>query len=313
MAMLAVSEETDVDYELTARIATEAFASDHVRFSADRIKWLYERGFGRGATVLAATDGGTKIGQVALINQNVCVNGEVHAGIQLVDLFILQTYRSSQLVRRLYREVERLCSERNIRFILALPNDKSVLLNARILKLEPALSLPIRAGLSWRRPATAGLHHSGPFRSLSKDQALALFSPFASPAGNGLSWDGESLFARLSDPTHDYAVHATDNVLLISSSRKSAGIGYTALCAFFARPGASIAAAEVSNLVAEACRFWTRPLFVYAGANSALPKLPGAPLPARLRRPILVQLRDTRADGQALRLDRFQLIDSDFA
>jgi hypothetical protein len=313
VAMLAVSEQTDVDYELTARIATEAFASDHVRFSAERIKWLYQRGFGRGATVLAATEDGKKIGQVALINQNICVNGEIYAGIQLVDLFILQAYRSSQLVRRLYKEVERLCSERNIRFILALPNDKSVLLNARILKLEPALSLPIRAGLSWRRPATARLRHSGLFKSLSKHQALELFSPFASPAGNGLCWDGEGLFARLGDPTRDYAVHATGDVLLISSSRKSAGIGYAALCGFFARPGASIATSEVSNLVAEACRFWTRPLFVYAGANNALPKLPGAPLPARLRRPILVQLRDTRTDAHAVRIDRFQLIDSDFA
>jgi len=44
----------------------------------------------------------------------------------VVDLFILQAYRSGQLVRKLYKEVERLCAERNIRFIMALPNDKSV-------------------------------------------------------------------------------------------------------------------------------------------------------------------------------------------
>jgi hypothetical protein len=56
-----------------------------------------------------------------------------------------------------------------------------------------------------------------------------------------------------------------------------------------------------------------RPGFVYAGANSRLPKLPGAALPARLRQPILVQLRDTRTDGHDVHFDRFQLIDSDFA
>ncbi len=53
--MVTVSEETTVDYELTARIATEAFAQDRIQFSPERIKWLYERGFSRGATVLPAT------------------------------------------------------------------------------------------------------------------------------------------------------------------------------------------------------------------------------------------------------------------
>jgi hypothetical protein len=312
--MVTVSEETTVDYELTARLATEAFALDRVHFSPDRIKWLYERGFGRGTTVVAATDGTEKIGQVAMIGQTVCVNGEACAAVQLVDLFILHAYRSGQLVRRLYKEVERLCAERNIRFILALPNDKSVSLNARFLKLNPALLLPIRAGLSLRRPSVSKLRHSGLLTSLTKEQTIKLFSAFTCTATeNSLTWDAGGLFDRLSDPTRDYAVHATDDVLLISSRRKSAGIGYTALCAFFTRPDAAIAASEVPNLVAVACRFWKSPLFVYAGSNAALPKLPGVPLPARLRRPILVQLRDVKTDAETVRLDRFQLIDSDFA
>jgi hypothetical protein len=50
-----------------------------------------------------------------------------------------------------------------------------------------------------------------------------------------------------------------------------------------------------------------------ARAGGNLPKLPGASLPAKLRRPILVQLRDVSTDGHAVRFDRFQLIDSDFA
>ena len=59
--------------------------------------------------------------------------------------------------------------------------------------------------------------------------------------------------------------------------------------------------------------FWKTPVFVYAGANTRLPQLPGLALPARLRRPILVQLRDIRDETRAVRFDRFQLIDSDFA
>ena len=312
--MVTVSEETAVDYELTARIATEAFASGDVHFSAERIKWLYERGFGRGTTVLAAIDDGRKIGQVALIGQSVSVAGEVCPAVQLVDLFILQAYRSGQLVRRLYKEVEQFCARRNIHYILALPNDKSVMINARFLKLSPVLWLPVRAGISLRRPTRGAIGHSGMLRSMTRAQAIELFSSFSCPATeNGSHWDAESLFNRLDDPTRDYAVHTSKNLLLISSQRKTRGVSYTALCAFFVGPAAEIGDGEVDELVRAACRFWKRPLFIYAGTNSRLPKLPGVTLPARLRRPILVQLRDVRHDGHKVRFDRFQLIDSDFA
>ena len=49
--MITVSEETLVDYEVSARIATEAFGSKEVLFSAERIKWLNERSFGQGTTI----------------------------------------------------------------------------------------------------------------------------------------------------------------------------------------------------------------------------------------------------------------------
>ena len=234
--------------------------------------------------------------------------------VQLVDLFITRAYRSGQLVRRLYGEVEAICTARGIRYLLALPNDKSVHLNARFLKLAPLLSMTIRAGLSMQHPTPSQLSHSGPIKAMSKDDAKNLFARFSRPAtANGLHWDAETLTSRLADPTRDYAVHATYNLLLISCLRKTAGIGYTTLCAFFTRAQANVADDEVSQLVSAACRFWNKPIYVYAGANDRMPVLPGLPLPAWLRRPILVQLRDVRADANAVRLDRFQLIDSDFA
>lgn len=312
--MVTVSEETSIDYELTAKIATEAFDLGDAAFSPQRIKWLYERGFGRGTAVLAAFDDGRKIGQIALIGQSISVAGEVHRAVQLVDLFLLQAYRSAQLVRKLYKDVEQYCAGHDIRYILALPNEKSVALNARFLKLSPALWLPVRAGVSLGAPAAGRIGHSGFLKSMTREHAIALFSGYTGPAdSNGSHWDAESLFNRLEDPTRDYAVHATTSLLLVSAQRKTRGLSYTALCAFFARPGADIAVSDVDDLVRSACRLWKRPAFAYAGANSRLPKLPGAPLPEKLRRPILVQLRDTTSDAHGVRFDRFQLIDSDFA
>jgi hypothetical protein len=315
--MVMVSEEKAVDYALTARLATAAFADGKVQFSPERIQWLYEKSFGRGTTVLAALEDGQKVGQIALIGQQLCIEGEARPAVQLVDLFVLQAHRSAGLVRKLYREVERICEARDIRYILALPNDKSVLLNAHLLKLAPLASLPVRAGVSLLRPS-AKLAYSGRLKSLGREAATALLAPFAPQStDNGVHYDGESLFSRLDDPTRDYAVHATDELLLISTRRRRNNVSHTVLCGFFARPQERPTARSVDELVRAACGFWRAPLFVYAGINDSLPKLPGLPLPARLKQPILVQLRDMTAglaaDTPEARLARFQLIDSDFA
>ena len=148
---------------------------------------------------------------------------------------------------------------------------------------------------------------------MPRHEAIGLLSAFVTPASeNGLHWDAETLFDRMNDPTRDYAVHATADLLLISSSRTTRGIRHALLCGFFARPDAVVTSGAVRNLVRAACRFWKHPVFVYAGVNNRLPGLPGVALPARFRPPILVQIRDFDTDRPELRLVRFQLIDSDF-
>jgi hypothetical protein len=311
--MITISEEKVVDYDVTARIATAAFDSDAVKFSADRMRWLYERGFGQGTTVLAVTDDGVKIGQIALVRHTVDCDGESCSAVQLIDLFMSKEHRSPQLIRRIYQEVEKLCVDRNIRFVLAIPNENAKLLNVRFLKLKPLLWLNVRAGAGLLPPRRSKLKYSGPLKSLTKEQAIDLLAGFDTPVTqNGLHWDAEVLFNRMSDPTRDYAVHVAADLVLISSSRRTRGIGYTLLCGFFARPAASVTSGSMRALVRAACYFWKRPLFVYAGVNDSLAALPGFPLPARLRPPILVQLRDFGPEKPDSRFGRFELIDSDF-
>jgi hypothetical protein len=311
--MITVLEELAVDYEITARVATEAFGSKDVVFSAQRMKWLYESGFGQGSAIIAVCDDGKKIGQIALLHQKVYLDGKPAAATQLIDLFILRSYRSPQLVRRIYQEVERLCQAEGIHLVLALPNEKSTPLNERFMKLRPFLSLPALIGVGFWWPRPSSLKHSGRLKSMPEDEALDLLSGFVTPATeNGLHWDAETLFNRMNDPTCDYAVHATADLLLISSSRKTRGVRHTLLCGFFARPDAVVTSSAVRKLIRTACYFWKHRIFVYAGVNHRLPRLPGMALPARLRPPIMVQLRDFDTNKPDLRFDRFQLIDSDF-
>jgi hypothetical protein len=311
-SMITVSEDHDVDFESTARIATEAFGSKAVVFSPPRMKWLYERGFGQGSAVVAAFDDGKKIGQIVLLHQKVYLDGAPVIATQLIDLFILKTYRSPVLVRRLYKEVERLCEAKNIRILLGLPNPISAPLNARLMRLQPFLLLPVHVGVSLGWARSTSLQFSGPVKAFSKDEAIERLSTFVTPPSeNGLHWDASTLFERVSDPLYDYAIHATADLLLISSPRKRRGISHVLLCGFFARPGATVAPRDIGTLIRAACRLWKHRVFVYAGLNTSLPRLPGFALPARLRPPILVQLRDCATEA-APRFDRFQLTDSDF-
>jgi Acetyltransferase (GNAT) domain len=311
--MITVAEETTIDFESTARIATEAFGAKDVKFFPERMKWLYERGFGQGSAVVAAFDGDKKVGQIVLLHQKAYLDGRPVVATQLIDLFILQAYRSPTLVRRIYKEVERLCEAGHVRIVLALPNENSASLNARLLKLRPFLALPARAGISLGRPSRSHLTFSGRLKALPRSEAIGLLAGFATPVTeNGLHWDAETLLDRISDPTCDYAVHVTANLLLVSSARKTRGISHVLLCGFFARPQSTITASDASDVIRAACRFWKRPIFVYAGINKSLPRLPGFPIPARYRQPILVQLRDLSSDGDELRFDRYQLTDSDF-
>lgn len=311
-SMITVSEDHDVDFESTARIATEAFGSKAVVFSPPRMKWLYERGFGQGSAVVAAFDDGKKIGQIVLLHQKVYLDGAPVIATQLIDLFILKTYRSPVLVRRLYKEVERLCEAKNIRILLGLPNPISAPLNARLMGLQPFLLLPVHVGVSLGWARSTSLQFSGPVKAFSKDEAIERLSTFVTPPSeNGLHWDASTLFERVSDPLYDYAIHATADLLLISSPRKRRGISHVLLCGFFARPGATVAPRDIGTLIRAACRLWKHRVFVYAGLNTSLPHLPGFALPARLRPPILVQLRDCATEA-APRFDRFQLTDSDF-
>ena len=310
--MITVSQDSVVDFESTAQIATEAFGLKHVKFSPQRMKWLYERGFGAGCAVVSAFDGDKKVGQIVLLHQKVHLDGAPVVATQLIDLFILQAYRSPVLVRRIYKEAERICEARKVRITLGLPNPISAPLNARFMKVHPFLLLPTRIGISLGWPRRDRLRFSADIKTMPREQAIERMSAFATTASeNGLHWDAATLLDRISDPTCEYAIHATDNLLLVSSSRKTRGIKHALLCGFFARPGAAVTSSDVRTLIRAACHLWKHPVFVYAGINKSLPRLPGFALPARVRPPILVQLRDRDSETDPV-FDRFQLTDSDY-
>jgi hypothetical protein len=312
--MITAACEEAVDYEEMAKLATEAFGSRDIVFYPEQFQWFYERCFSLGTTVVTLRDGHRKVGQCAMVRQPVLMHGLSEPAVQLVDLFIMKEFRSKACLHQLYGEVERQCIGQKLRLVLGMPNARALPVNAYFFKMRPFLWLPLRLGLAVPFQSST-LIFSGRFQQMTPEEAMELFAHYrTSLHDNGLQWNEEKLYQRLSGPRHVYGIHATQNLLLISSPRSTRRVKYTLLCGFFIRADARVAAADVGVLVRAASHLWRRPLFIYAGFNNALPANPGFSIPTWLRpSPMLLQLRDFQPDRPEPRFDRYQLLDFDFA
>lgn len=313
--MIRAAVEETTDYTLTARLATEAFDLARASFDPDHLRWLYEDCFSRGATVVGLIDDdGRKVGQIALQHQAVSVDGKPETAAGLIDLFIAKQWRGRERVQMLYDEVGHHFARQGIRFAFGVPNAKAAPVNERFFQLKPCLRMELRMGLAlpFAAPATTG---SEAFDRTRHNHFISLFDRYATDnAETGLSWTGEGLFHRLCGIKHKYAVHTTKDLLLISSPRKTRGISHTLLCAYLRRTGGTPPKRDASRLAHAAVAWWKRPLFVYAGINRTLAALPGMRLPDKWRpSPLMLQMRDFAPQRGRLDIDRFQLIDFDFA
>jgi Acetyltransferase (GNAT) domain len=305
--------EQVVNYEETARLATEAFASPNRVIMPERLRWFYERCFSLGATVIALRDGDRKVGQIAMVRQTLRLNGQEESAAQLVDLFISKEFRGKERLQQLYAEVERQFVKQDIRFAIGMPNAKAIGVNEYFFDLKPFLRLPFSMGVAIPLAPQRDIQSSR-FDPADKNLALSLLAGYGSAGENGVLWDPARLFERLCAYDREYGIHTLDGVLLISSPRSSRGMMFTLLCGFTTRGDTEANRVTTRRLVRDACRMWRRPLFAYAGVNSKLAAPPGIVLPAKFRpSPLLVQLRDFKPERQPLRLDRFELIDFDLA
>lgn len=315
---ISAEREDRVDYEETAGLANRVFAAAKIIFEARQLQWFYERCFSQGGAVIALRHNGLKVGQMAMVRQTIMTNGRAEAAVQLVDLLVLPEHRGRQSLQQLFGAVEQECIAQDVRFAIGMPNAAATGVNEFFFKLQPFLRMPLCMGvvLPVELPrSTRRTPVSYRFDRSDKSRSLELFARFrTAPNVNGQPWDETSLFDRLCGYKQRYGVHALDDLLLISSPRVSRGISYTLLCGFLTSPGTVADPGTMRALVRSACGMWGRRVFAYAGINSGLASLPGIRLPDRIRpSPLLVQLRDFKPDREPLRLDRFQLLDFDFA
>lgn len=309
----AIRAESNVNFEETAQIATEAFSQRGTVFSAAQMRWLYNDSFSHGTTVLAAHADNRKVGQIALIHQVVMVDGVAEQAVLLTDLFVLEKYRSRQVLTDLFEQVLLTCAQRNVRFILGMPNTSARSINDHFLKMKPYLKLDIRAG--YRLPGLpVGDMVSRQMNDLDHDEAVAIFGRHELSPPNAMVWTPDALFSRLTGTQHDYAIHYNDRLLAISVRRERKGVEFTLICGLFAARDKAPTPRDVAWATRAACDTQQRRLHIYIGHDSIMPTLPGIKLIDRLRpSPMTLDLRDLDRATADVRFARYQGVDFDFA
>ncbi|RYC32782.1 GNAT family N-acetyltransferase [Lichenibacterium minor] len=309
---VSVRIESATDHAETAALAAEAFAAEAGRFTPEGLRWLYRDAYGEGATVLAAYAGPRKVGHLALLHQTVTVDGRPEPAVALVDVFVLEAFRSLATLVGLYRAAEAACRERGVRLILSVPNAMAADVNARILRLAEAARLDVRVGVGGLPvPGVPVVSHR--VADLGAERGRRILAPFCGGTQTGLGWTAERLWGRLGRPGAGYALHVGERLLAVSARRRARGAPHALICALLPRHGTTVGRRDVAAVTSAACRLQRRPLFAYAGINDAVP-LPGLLLPGRLRpSPMVLQMRDLRRDAAPFRMQRFEAIDFDLA
>ena len=126
------------------------------------------------------------------------------------------------------------------------------------------------------------------------------------------SYTSEYLRWRLSPPHASYAIHATDELVAITTRDSRFGLPAAVILKLLPRDGRS-GTLNAEPLVAAACRFHTAPYAVYAGFNAHV-KVRGFRPPRRLQpSPLHLILRSfsPAVDQAALELDTFEFLDMD--
>lgn len=297
------------DMEATAALARRAFGHAGDALEAARFRWTYEEGFD-GAVVVAASDNGEKIGQGAFVFQQVQIAGRPLPAAQFVDLFVDPARRAGGTVRGIYSGLIREAASRDIGLIFATPNPAARDINRKLMGLVDLATVPFRAGIVL--PLTSSHVQSFPAEALP--ERMTEIEPYCrAMPGTRFLWSPAALRRRLTGhPYNRYSLHLSPEALLVASPRTIRGIPVVLAACFLPSGDSVLHPDQVNKLLRAAAALHGRPLFIYAGINTALAALPGRTIPERIKPPILVQGR-TLSDPEAnVVFARCELLDFDF-
>lgn len=303
---------TDRDLELDTALL-DAELPDPRFVDTAYLRWLYSDNPHGEAIRRGVDEGGVRIGHYAVIPQeyrnatgpmpNVfSLNAVVRSGTQRKGLF-------TEMGLSIYDEA----TERGRSFAVGVCNEKSIGAVVKYMGWRNVGPLPVRLCL----PLGTGSgveHHPVSDEYLASTEFARIADELdAHPA---VEWTNRYTAAhlrwRLACPHAAYALHASPDLVAISTRSKRFGIPAAVILKLLPRRDARLPT-DARSMIAAVCRHHRAPYAVYAGWNAHV-RVRGVQPPRRLQpSPLYLILRTLAAplDQDALRLDTYEFLDMD--
>lgn len=282
---------------------------------ASYLRWLYDENPYGPAVQRNADDGGRRVAHYAMIPQRYRgPDGVVPAGFSLNAVVRTGAQRQGWF-RRLGPEVYEGARAAGWRFASGVCNDKSIGTVIKYLGWKSPGPLPVRLCPPRLRARGVESHavdnafFGGAFERLAEGLDASPVTTWTN------SYTPEYLRWRLATPHARYAVHASDELVAVSTVDKRFGVPAAVILKLLPRDGRDGRRQPLTAdvVVAAACRFHHAPYAVYAGFNAHV-KVGGVHPPRRLQPSplhlILRSLSDT-VDQDRLEVDTFEFLDMD--
>lgn len=276
------------------------------------IHWLYDESPYGPAVQRNADDEGQRVAHYGMIPQRYRgAGGVVPAGFSLNAVVKTGAQRKGWF-RQLGPEVYDGAHEAGWQFATGVCNEKSIGTVIKYLGWKTPGPLPVRLcppGILARgvqSHAVDDAFFAGPFDTLAAGLDDAQVRAWTN------SYTPEYLRWRLATPHVSYAVHASDEVVGVSTADKRFGVPAAVILKLLPRDGRS-GPLRADSIVSAACRFHRAPYAVYAGFNAHV-KVRGIKPPRRLQpSPLHLILRSLSdaVDQETLSVDTFEFLDMD--
>jgi GNAT superfamily N-acetyltransferase len=301
-----------VTVDATAALLNRVFPDAHRVSRPEYLRWLYEDSpFGAVIEANLDDDEG-RAAHYALVPLALSEDGERRAAALSLNTAVDERARGGGVFVRLATEAIEEARGRGVRMVVGVANANSTPGFLRRLSFELVGPLPatVLLPLPGRRQPVRSTWAGEEAFAAGGVAAGGLEALLAPPArGLARAWTAETLRWRLASPGSRYALHRSENMLVVTTADRSKGVPVAVLLKAFA--SAPPSAAERRAVVRAACRFHRAPLAIHAGLNEMV-SFQGTRLPERLRSSplnLIVRRFDGEASGGAVA--RFEFLDFD--
>jgi hypothetical protein len=276
------------------------------------IRWLYDESPYGPSVQKDVDDDGVRVAHYGMIPQRFRgPDGVVPGGFSLHAVVRTGAQRKGYF-QKLGAELYETAHERGWQFATGVCNDKSIGTVIKYLDWKTPGPLPVRLCLPFARARGVESHavddafFAGPFERLA-----AGLDEFPVRTWTN-SYTPDYLRWRLASPHVSFAVHATDELLAVTTTDKRFGVRAAVILKLLPRGGRA-GPLRADPIVAAACRYHRAPYAVYAGFNAHV-RVRGIQPPRRLQpSPLHLILRtlSEHVDQDTLEIDTFEFLDMD--